>query len=103
MQCPWGEKCFSDYLGDDKKQWEAYDASILAGQYKGPKLDLLVDQGAEDNFLHQKQLLPERLVDACAKNAAVDLKYTARPGYDHSYYFIATFMKDHVEFHAKHF
>ena len=62
-----------------------------------------MDQGAEDNFLHQKQLLPEELVTSASKNDKVNLKYRLQDGYDHSYYFIASFMKDHIEFHAKHF
>jgi len=103
MKCPWGDKCFSNYLGSDKSKWEQYDASILAGKYNGPAIDILVDQGGEDNFLHQKQLLPEELVQSAAKNDLVNLNYRLQEGYDHSYYFIASFMQDHVEFHAKHF
>lgn len=75
----------------------------FSGKYNGPAIDILVDQGGEDNFLHQKQLLPEELVQSAAKNDLVNLNYRLQEGYDHSYYFIASFMQDHVEFHAKHF
>ena len=61
-KCPWGEKCFGGYLGSDKSKWAQYDASLLALDYQGPKLNILIDQGGEDNFLHQKQLLPEEIV-----------------------------------------
>ena len=61
-----------------------------------------MDQGGADNFLHQNQLLPEELVSATEKNDKIDLSYNLRQDYDHSYYFIATFMADHIKFHVKH-
>lgn len=103
MKCPWGDKCFSNYLGNDKNQWAQYDASLLAGAYQGPELNILVDQGGEDNFLHQKQLLPEELCANAEKNEKIKLTYRLQPGYDHSYYFISSFMKDHFQFHSKYF
>merc|ERR1712062_23227 len=103
MKCPWGEKCFTNYLGSDKNSWTTYDSSVLAGLYNGQKLKILIDQGSEDNFLQQKQLLPEELCDKASKNENIDLNYRLQNGYDHSYYFIATFMKDHIDFHSKNF
>eukprot|EP01135_Chromosphaera_perkinsii_P011791 Nk52_evm37s2496 gene=Nk52_evmTU37s2496 len=100
--CPWGEKAFTGYLGSVQAGAE-YDASLLAVGYSGPKLDILVDQGDADNFLHQKQLLPENLSAACEKNGGrLNLKLRMQEGYDHSYFFISTFVKEHVEFHNAH-
>ncbi|GFR74784.1 S-formylglutathione hydrolase [Elysia marginata] len=67
-ECAWGHKCFGGYLGDDKDAWKAYDATVLVKSYDGPPLDILIDQGAADNFLTQKQLLPEKLLEACKEN-----------------------------------
>lgn len=94
---PWGEKAFSGYLGGDRALWTDYDAVELIRN--GARLpDLLVDQGAGDNFL-QDQLKPELLREVCD---AVGQPATIRmqPGYDHSYYFISTFMADHIRWHA---
>jgi len=102
IKCPWGEKCFGGYLGEDRTQWEQYDGSVLAAKYTGPKINILVDQGAADNFLGQDQLLPDQLVQAAAKNEHVALDYHLRPDYDHSYFFIASFMSAHIDFHVKH-
>jgi len=101
-KCPWGEKCFGGYIGSDKTKWAQYDASLLAVNYQGPKLNVLIDQGGEDNFLHQKQLLPEEIVSSSAKNESIVLSYNLREKYDHSYFFIASFMCDHIDFHVKH-
>ncbi|HLS42165.1 MAG TPA: S-formylglutathione hydrolase [Paenalcaligenes sp.] len=100
-KCPWGEKAFGGYLGADKSTWEAYDASLLMSKQKAapyPK-GILVDQGLADQFLAE-QLYPEALEEACAK---VDQPLTLRrhEGYDHGYYFIMTFMEDHMNFHAE--
>ena len=100
MNCPWGTKAFTGYLGEDKEAWKGYDASVLAAAYAGPKLSLLLDQGGADEFLEKKQLLPEVLVEAAAPNAALDVELRMQPGYDHSYYFIATFIEDHINFAA---
>jgi len=99
MKCPWGEKCFTGYLGTNKKDWEQYDASVLAGSYAGPRLSILIDQGSQDEFLHKGQLLPEEFVAASLNNSSLDTNYRLQDGYDHSYFFISTFMKDHIEFH----
>lgn len=96
--CPWGKKAFEGYLGSVEAGAE-YDATLLMAKYDGPQVPILIDQGAADNFLIQKQLLPENF-----KAAAGDKKYPVtvrmQPGYDHSYYFISTFAKDHIKFHA---
>ena len=100
-RCPWGEKAFTAYLGDDRTKWEAHDAARLieAGAARGVYDDILIDQGDADPFLAE-QLKPEWLVEA---GAAVGQTITLRmqPGYDHSYFFMASFIADHVAFHAK--
>lgn len=96
MNCPWGHKALSGYLGDDQSVWEDYDACALIR--RGARLDdLLVDQGEADNFLVD-QLKPELLEAAC-KTAGQKLTLRRQPGYDHSYYFISTFMADHLRWH----
>ena len=97
MQCPWGQKAFNQYLGLDIEEWKQYDASELL-KTKGTKLPMLVDQGEADNFLIE-QLKPEQLVEAAKVNNA-DLELRMQPGYDHSYYFISSFIDEHIEFHA---
>lgn len=97
LNCPWGEKALSGYLGADRAAWRAYDACALIED--GARVaDILVDQGTGDNFL-ETQLKPDLLVAACA---AADQPLTLRmqEGYDHSYYFISTFMAEHLEWHA---
>jgi len=97
-QVPWGEKAFTAYLGDDRPAWEKYDATLLVG--KAPeKLPILIDQGDADNFL-EEQLKPRLFEEAC-KAAGQPVHVRMQPGYDHSYYFIATFMEDHFAHHAK--
>lgn len=99
-KCPWGHKAFSGYLGEDKKQWEQYDASILMAQSKNPFPDgILIDQGLADNFLAE-QLYPEAFEQAC-EQAGQELTLRRHEGYDHGYYFISTFMEDHLAFHAQ--
>jgi len=95
--CPWGTKAFSGYLGDDREAWLAHDATELvkAGRRQGP---ILIDQGDEDQFLAE-QLHPAQFAAAC-EDAGQELLLRMQPGYDHSYYFIQTFMGDHVEHHA---
>mgnify|MGYP001765750955 CR=1 FL=1 len=97
MQCPWGEKAFSGYLGDDRALWAEHDACALITA-RGFDKPILVDQGLADNFLSH-QLKPELLEAACAK-AGVALTLNRRDGYDHSYYFISTFLENHLRFHA---
>jgi len=97
-QVPWGEKALGRYLGADRAAWRAHDAVALIED--GARVEeLLVDQGAADNFLID-QLKPELLEAACAA-AAIPLELRMQPGYDHSYYFIATFMEDHLRWHAE--
>jgi S-formylglutathione hydrolase len=95
---PWGQKALTGYLGSDTAAWRAYDAIALIAD--GARLpDLLVDQGDADAFLAE-QLRPELLAAACAA-AGIPLTLRMQPGYDHSYYFIATFMADHIAWHAE--
>ncbi|MCL1472807.1 S-formylglutathione hydrolase [Argonema antarcticum] len=98
MRCPWGQKAFTHYLGTDRETWRAYDASELVLTAKCDR-PILIDQGTADVFLAKQQLLPEVFAQACAK-AGVPLILRMQEGYDHSYYFIATFMEDHVRHHA---
>tara|TARA_R110002050_G_scaffold90270_1_gene189998 strand:- start:1234 stop:2079 length:846 start_codon:yes stop_codon:yes gene_type:complete len=99
MDCPWGIKAFRGYLGDDQQQWQQYDSCELMAKSQ-QFVPALVDQGSQDNFLDE-QLKPQILVQA-AKNKGYPLELRMQPGYDHSYYFIATFIEDHLRFHAKH-
>ena len=96
-QVPWGQKAFAAYLGDDREAWKAWDTVELVRQAREP-LPLLVDQGDADEFL-QGQLKPE-LLQAAAAEAGHPLTLRMQPGYDHSYYFIASFMGEHVAHHA---
>ncbi len=97
-QCPWGEKAFRNYLGEDTSAWQQYDASVLLAKAKAP-WPLLVDIGDADPFL-ANQLKPE-LLQAAAKQHDSGLTLRLQPGYDHSYYFIASFIGEHLAFHAK--
>lgn len=98
IDCPWGQKAFEGYLGDDQTAWRAYDACALIED--GARLpDLLVDQGDADSFLDE-QLKTPLLAGACAA-AGIPLTLRMQPGYDHSYFFIATFMPDHIAWHAE--
>jgi S-formylglutathione hydrolase len=98
MQSPWGQKAFSNYLGADHAAWREYDASELMARkaYPGP---ILIDQGTADQFL-AAELLPERLAAAAAKSGQ-QLNLRMQQGYDHGYYFIQTFMADHLRHHAE--
>ena len=98
LQCPWGEKALSGYLGPDRDAWRAYDACALIED--GARLpDLLVDQGTADNFLEEQ--LKTDLLKQAAERAGIPAQIRMQPGYDHSYYFISTFMAEHVEWHAE--
>ena len=92
-----GAKAFTAYLGEDRTTWEDYDASLLLAQYRGD-LPMLVDQGDADNFLSE-QLKPQTLYTA-GMQAKANLLLRMQPGYDHSYYFIASFIEEHLRFHA---
>jgi S-formylglutathione hydrolase len=97
-QVPWGEKALTGYLGTDRSVWRRHDAVALIED--GARVPaLLVDQGDADGFL-KEQLRPELLAEACDK-AGIDLTLRMQPGYDHSYYFISTFMADHLRWHAE--
>jgi len=97
-QVPWGQKALGNYLGSDKQAWRKHDAVALIED--GARLpELLVDQGEADQFL-QQELRPDLLRKACAE-AGIPLTLNLRPGYDHSYYFISTFMADHLAWHAE--
>ncbi|XP_071509204.1 S-formylglutathione hydrolase-like [Diadema antillarum] len=101
INCPWGQKAFNGYLGPDENTWKEYDACELVKAYDGAPREILIDQGQADNFYTQKQLLPENFVDACRVSRTACIM-NLREGYDHSYYFIATFMEDHFKFHSQH-
>ena len=97
-QVPWGEKALRGYLGENRAAWRAHDAVALIED--GARVsEILVDQGTADDFL-QKQLRPELLAQAC-EDAGIDLTLRMQDGYDHSYYFISTFMAEHVAWHAE--
>ena len=95
--CPWGEKAFSHYLGEERSRWREWDACALLAEAT-EKLPILVDQGDRDDFL-DSQLKPEAL-KAAAHAAGHPLTLRMQPGYDHSYYFIASFIDDHLRHHA---
>jgi S-formylglutathione hydrolase len=97
LRCPWGEKALTGYLGADRASWRQYDATALIED--GARLpELLVDQGGADNFLDE-QLKPDLLREAALKGG-IPLTLRIQAGYDHSYYFISTFMEDHLRWHA---
>jgi S-formylglutathione hydrolase len=98
-RCPWGEKALTGYLGSDRARWRAYDTTALLEDigWSGPPL--LIDQGTKDPFL-DSQLKPDLLQHACAARK-IPLELRMQEGYDHSYFFIATFIEDHLRFHAR--
>lgn len=99
-RCPWGEKAFTAYLGEDRETWVDHDAARLieAGVGAGCYDDILIDQGDADPFLAE-QLKPE-LLTAAAEAAGQTVRLRMQPGYDHSYFFMASFIADHLAFHA---
>ncbi|WP_237067085.1 S-formylglutathione hydrolase [Microbulbifer guangxiensis] len=97
ISCPWGEKAFSAYLGADRQTWEEYDATVLLSRAT-ERQPILISQGENDEFLEQ-QLKPNAL-ETAAEAATYPLKVQHHAGYDHSYYFIATFIEQHLRFHA---
>ncbi|WP_341502546.1 S-formylglutathione hydrolase [Gallaecimonas sp. GXIMD4217] len=99
VNCPWGQKAFAAYLGQDRDAWAQYDASLLMAKAKQP-LPALVDQGEADEFLVE-QLRPEAL-EAAARQSGYPLELERHDGYDHSYHFIASFMEKHLRFHGRH-
>lgn len=99
--CPWGHKAFTAYLGGDQQLWQQYDASCLLREATdAQKLPLLVDQGLADSFLEQQ--LKSTALEAAAESSGYPLKLRYHEGYDHSYYFIASFIDEHLEFHARY-
>ncbi|MDX1692861.1 MAG: S-formylglutathione hydrolase [Ketobacteraceae bacterium] len=98
-RCPWGEKAFTAYLGDNPQLWESYDAVLLM-KATDAKIPALIDQGTDDDFL-DNQLHTDSLSEAVeATGFPADIRY--QEGYDHSYFFIATFIEDHLRFHHRH-
>jgi len=96
-QCPWGEKAFSNYLGSDRKSWLAHDANELVRTVSAP-IPIRIDQGEDDKFL-KPQLFLDRFEDTC-REIGYPIEVRRRPGYDHSYYFISSFIDEHLEYHA---
>lgn len=96
-QVPWGQKAFASYLGDNKQSWLDYDATALV-ERQPSTAKLLIDTGTADQFL-EEQLKPDVFINAC-KTASQSVNYRMQPGYDHSYYFVASFIGDHMEHHA---
>ncbi|QMV75206.1 S-formylglutathione hydrolase [Comamonas piscis] len=101
MNCPWGQKAFTGYLGDNQAEWAQHDATaLMAAQKQAPyPAGILVDQGLADKFLLEKQLLPEAFEAACAQ-VGQPLTLRRHGGYDHGYYFIQSFVDEHLRFHA---
>lgn len=99
INCPWGQKALGNYLGADQSQWEQYDASMLLRKATH-QLPILVDQGDADDFL-KEQLQPEAL-EAAAQSVNYPLELRLQQGYDHSYFFISTFIEDHIRFLHRH-
>lgn len=100
MQCPWGTKAFTGYLGDSKDSWKEYDACELLKAGKKHPHSILIHQGSEDDFLKSGQLLTPNWSQAAQESKQAS-KVVMAEGYDHSYYFIATFIEEHIRFHAK--
>ncbi|CAG9854850.1 unnamed protein product [Phyllotreta striolata] len=100
--CPWGIKALTGYLGSQEAaKWSDWDSTELVKKYNGPPLELLLDQGLEDNFLKSGQLLPENLMEAC-KSSGVPAILKKREGYNHSYFYIASFIGEHIKYHVEH-
>lgn len=98
-QCPWGQKAFTGYFGDDHSAWKNYDSCELVKAGINHERPILIDQGLDDQFF-EKELLTDNFVKGCAgQKQKADVHY--RAGYDHSYYFISTFIENHIRFHAE--
>ena len=98
-ECGWGQGCFGSYLGEDKQAWQSYDATTLI-QSGAKRNTILIDQGTGDEFYDEGQLLPEKFQAACDKTGQA-LNLRMQEGYDHSYHFIASFIGEHIAFHAE--
>lgn len=99
-QVPWGKKAFTAYLGEEEAEWNKYDACHLIATTEGELPPIMIDQGEADNFLAE-QLQPE-LLKGAAIEAGRKVEVNMRPGYDHSYFFIASFIDEHLDYHARH-
>jgi S-formylglutathione hydrolase len=97
LNCPWGEKALGGYLGPDREAWRAHDTTALLAQ-ASERLPVLVDQGDADNFLEEQ--LRTQLLQEASEAAEYPMTIRMQPGYDHSYFFIASFMGEHLAFHA---
>ncbi|AWX14786.1 S-formylglutathione hydrolase [Mergibacter septicus] len=103
INCAWGKKAFIGYLGNNPKLWEEYDScQLIQKADTSQPLPILIDQGSDDNFYLEKQLLPENLIQAAKRNN-YPIQLRMQQGYDHSYYFIASFIEEHLKFHFKYF
>ncbi|XP_067118449.1 S-formylglutathione hydrolase [Centruroides vittatus] len=100
VEADWGKKAFTAYLGENTESWKNWDATHLVKKYNGPPLTILIDQGSEDEFLNLKQLLPENFVKACSESK-MPVILRMQEGYDHSYYFISSFISDHIAHHMQ--
>jgi S-formylglutathione hydrolase len=100
VDCGWGQGCFSTYLGDDKDAWKAWDATELV-KAGAAAIPLFIDQGTGDEFLADGQLHPEALIEAC-KQRDIPITLRMQEDYDHSYHFIASFIGEHLAYHAQH-
>ena len=98
-QCPWGKKAFSQYLGADESTWANYDTCVLLGQATEHR-PILIDQGTADNFLEEQ--LKTHLIEEASSAANYPIEVRMQEGYDHSYYFIASFIESHLAFHVRH-
>jgi len=100
MNCPWGEKALGNYLGSDKSAWAKYDSTEIVRHLESkPANKILIDQGLKDQFLEQE--LHPHLFEAACDARGISLELRRHAGYDHGYYFISTFMEDHLRFHAE--
>ena len=100
LNCPWGDKAFNGYFETGMKEGTAHDACELVKSF--PKeTKILIDQGLSDSF-YEGQLKTNNFVEACKENSKVSVEARLHDGYDHSYYFISSFMGDHIDFHAKY-
>ena len=97
--CPWGEKALSNYIGENQDDWKQYDSCELVS-IADRRLPILIDQGDADNFLEDQ--LKTELLEQAAEKAGYPMQIRYQPGYDHSYFFIASFIGEHLEFHARH-
>ena len=97
--CPWGVKAFTGYLGDDRQQWAEWDATELIAKSQADKRSILIDCGTADEYYLKKQLLPEDLVEA-GKKAGWEVELRLQDKYDHSYFFVQSFIEEHFARHA---